>query len=88
MRGNGEPVSKGRLTRAADAQALRDTVLMVGLVSGVVLVNGILAILFIALMQALGLWGPTAEALSSESAEWRSSLEAVLQRHTAPDSPG
>ena len=53
--------AKGRLDRrAAEARALRDALFGVALFAGVVLVNGILAILFIALMQALGLWMPEA----------------------------
>ena len=42
--------------RATEARELRTTLLGVALFAGIVLVNAILAILFIALMQALGLW--------------------------------
>ena len=81
MRDVGEPLSRGQLDRrAADARALRDVLFSVALFSGVVLVNGILAILFIALMQALGLWGPAAaEAVSLEGiADARSRLHALV----------
>ena len=64
---------------AADARAFRDTVLMVGLFSGVVLVNGILAILFIALMQALGLWTPAMAETALVSVEAGDELRASLQ---------
>jgi hypothetical protein len=61
MRDIGEPLSRGQVDRrAAEARALRDALFGVALFTGVVLVNGILAILFIALMQALGLWGMAA----------------------------
>ena len=39
---------------------LRNALLGVALFAGIVLINAILAILFIALMQALGLWMPEA----------------------------
>ena len=81
MRDGGEPLSRGQLDRrAADARALRDVVFTVALFSGVVLVNGILAILFIALMQALGLWGPAAgEAASLDGIdELRSRLHELV----------
>lgn len=74
----GEPLSRGQLDRrAAEAKALRDTFFGVALFTGVVLVNGILAILFIALMQALGLWGPAIEAVSLD--EVRSSMQALVR---------
>jgi hypothetical protein len=61
MRHVGEPLSRGQIDRRADeARALREAMFDVAFFTGVVLINGILAILFIALMQALGLWGPTA----------------------------
>ena len=81
MRDVGEPHSRGQLDRrAAEARALRDVLFGVALFSGVVLVNGILAILFIALMQALGLWSPAAgEADSLEGIdELRSRLHALV----------
>jgi hypothetical protein len=84
MRDAGEPLSHGQLDRlAAETKALRDTLLGVALFTGVVLVNGILAILFIALMQALGLWGPASETafFSPDGAdEWRTSLHSLTDR--------
>ena len=54
----GEPISRGRRDRRrVELAALRIVLFMVALFGGVWLVNGILAILFIALMQELGLWG-------------------------------
>ncbi len=80
MRGHGEPVSRGRLDRRdADARGFRETVLMVGLFSGVVLINGTLAILFIALMQALGLWMPVLAETARVSFEGADSLRTSLQ---------
>lgn len=58
MRDDGEPISRGQLDRrAADKRALRDVTLFVGLFMGVVLMNGVLWILLIELLQALGWWG-------------------------------
>ena len=83
MRDIGEPLSRGQVDRrAAEARALRDALLFVALFTGVVLVNGILAILFIALMQALGLWGPAASEAASLD-EVRSSLQALMHRSSA-----
>ena len=59
MRDAGEPMSRGQLDRrAADARASRGALFWVALCTGAILVNGILAILFVALMQALGAWVP------------------------------
>ena len=61
LRDASKPIRKGRIDpRGSEAQALREALLGVALFAGVVLVNAILAILFIALMQALGLWMPEA----------------------------
>jgi hypothetical protein len=50
-------MSKGRVDRrATETRELRTALLGVALFAAVVLVNAILAIAFIALMQALGLW--------------------------------
>lgn len=64
MRDDGEPISHGQLDRAAvERRALKDVLFAVGLFAVVVLVNGLLAILFIELMQVIGWWGaPTSEA--------------------------
>jgi hypothetical protein len=88
VRDAGEPLSRGQVDRrAADARALRDALLFVALFTGVVLINGILAILFIALMQALGLWTPVAVEtafLSAESPdEMRTSLLSLTDRRPA-----
>jgi hypothetical protein len=62
MRDQGEPISRGQLDRAAaERRALRDALFVVGLFAGVVLVNGLLAILGIEVLQELGVW-PTPEA--------------------------
>jgi hypothetical protein len=69
MRDNGEPISRGQLDRrAADKQALRDVLLAVALFAGAVLVNGILAILIISLLQALGWWDVSASEGASSAA--------------------
>lgn len=64
MRDEGEPISRGQVDRrAADARAMRDALFGVALFTVVVLVNGILAILGIEALQAIGVW-PTPEASS------------------------
>ncbi len=56
-RHDGEPVSRGQLDRrAAERRALGDALFAAAFFGGVVLVNGILAILLIALFQAIGWW--------------------------------
>lgn len=83
MDDDGEPVSRGQLDRpAAEARALQDTLFFVGLFAGAVLVNGILAILFIALTQALGLWGQAGSEAASLD-ELRSSLQALMRPTSA-----
>ena len=62
MRDEGEPISRGQLDRhAADRRPLGSTLWVVALFTAAVLVNGILAILGIEALQALGVW-PTPEA--------------------------
>jgi hypothetical protein len=62
MRDDGEPISRGQLDRrAADRRALGNVIWFVVFFAGVVLVNGILAILGIEALQGLGVW-PTPEA--------------------------
>ena len=57
MRDDGEPISRGRSDRrTADARALRSTLVAVALFVGVVLVNGILVILGIEVLEAMGIW--------------------------------
>ena len=62
MRDDGEPISRGQLDRrATDRRALGNAICFVTFFAGVVLVNGILAILGIEALQGLGVW-PTPEA--------------------------
>jgi hypothetical protein len=64
MRDEGEPISRGQVDLgAADVRALRSAVIGVAFFAVVVLVNGILAILGIEALQAIGVW-PTPEASS------------------------
>lgn len=62
MRDEGEPISCGQLDRrAANRRALGSILWFVALFTAALLVNGILAILGIEALQALGVW-PTPEA--------------------------
>jgi hypothetical protein len=62
MRDDGEPISRGQIDRrSADRRALGDVLWFVALFAAAVLVNGILAILGIEALQAIGVW-PTPEA--------------------------
>ena len=57
MRDDGEPISRGRLDRhAAEIKALRDSLFVAAFFGGVVLINGILAILLIEFFQSIGWW--------------------------------
>jgi hypothetical protein len=57
MRDDGEPISRGQLDRrAAEIKALRDSLFVAAFFGGVVLINGILAILLIEFFQAIGWW--------------------------------
>jgi hypothetical protein len=57
-RDDGEPISAGRRDRqAAEARTLGNVLFAVALFTGVVLINGILAILLIELFRAAGWWG-------------------------------
>jgi len=83
----GEPLSRGQVDRRADeARGLREALFGVAFFTGVVLINGILAILSIALMEALGLWGPMAVDVSSIEGigEVRSSLHVLTHPTSAP----
>jgi hypothetical protein len=73
MRDNGEPISRGQLDRrAAEIKALRDSLFVAAFFGGVVLINGILAILLIEFFQSIGWWEvtirATSEAMSPEFA--------------------
>jgi hypothetical protein len=78
MRDDGEPISRGQLDRrAADMRALRDSLLLAAFFGGVVLINGILAILLIGFLQSIGWWevppatgGEGAAALSGRFCPW------------------
>jgi hypothetical protein len=57
MRDDGEPISRGQLDRrAAEQRALRDSLFVAAFIGGVVLINGILAILLIEFFQSVGWW--------------------------------
>jgi len=61
MRDAGEPLSRGQVDRrSADARALRNALFGVALFTGVVLINGVLAILLIEALQAIGWWPESA----------------------------
>ncbi len=83
MRDIGEPLDRGQVDRGTDeTRPLREALRLVALFTGVVLLNGVLAILFIAFMQALGLRGPA----SSEPVlldEVHSGLRALVPRSSA-----
>lgn len=69
MHDAGEPLSRGQVDRrAADARAFGNTLLMVGLFTGVVLVNGILALVLIEVLQALGWWPESASEDAGDAA--------------------
>lgn len=57
MRDDGEPISRGQLDRrAAEIKALRDSLFAAAYFGGVILINGILAILLIEFFQSIGWW--------------------------------
>jgi hypothetical protein len=57
VRDDGEPISRGQLDRpAAEMKALRDSLFVAAFFGGVVLINGILAILLIEFFQWIGWW--------------------------------
>ena len=77
---NGEPISRGQLDRrAAEARALRNALFGVALFTGVVLVNGILFILLIELLQAIGWWPvPASEGAQDATTELSARLRVRL----------
>jgi len=55
--GDGEPISRGQLDRrAVQVRGFRDSLYLAAFFGGVVLINGILAMLLIELFQASGWW--------------------------------
>jgi hypothetical protein len=77
----GEPISKGRVDRrATEARALRGALGLVALFAGIVVVGAILAILFIALMQALGLWMAEAAETTFRALDGADELRTSLHR--------
>jgi hypothetical protein len=65
----GEPVSRGRRDLgAAERKARGDALFSAAFFTIVVLANGILAILGIALLEAVGLWGVSAETTEEAAA--------------------
>ena len=84
MPNDDEPEARGRLDRrAVEAKARRDVLVGVALFTGIVMISSILAILFIALMQAAGLWTTYAdEAMSlpaAEAEELRLAIHALVR---------
>ncbi len=81
MDDDGEPIGRGQLDRrAANGQGLQDAAYAIAVFTGVVLVNGILAILLIELFQVIGWW----EASASESAhDAATELSRRLRRDAA-----
>jgi hypothetical protein len=71
MHDTGEPISRVQLDRrAAEARAFRDALFGVALFTGVVLINGILFILLIELLQAVGWWPvPASEGAQDATTE-------------------
>ena len=80
MRDHGEPISRGQLDRrAAEIRALRDALFVAAFFGGVVLINGVLAILLIEFFQSIGWW----EVQSAGSAEGAAALSGRLGRRMA-----
>jgi hypothetical protein len=68
MRDDGEPIGRGRLDRRAEeARALRGALFAVALFTGVVVVNGLLALLLIELFQVIGWWGSATSEIGMEA---------------------
>jgi hypothetical protein len=76
-----EPLSPdGQDRRSTDAGGLRDALSLVALFAGIVLVGAILGILFIALMQALGLWMAEAAETTFSALDGADELRTSLHR--------
>ncbi len=72
LRDQGEPIGRGQLDRrGADARAFRDGLFSVAFFTTILLVNGILVILLIGLLQAIG-WWETADAARGPEGPWLS----------------
>jgi hypothetical protein len=57
MHDDGEPISRGQFDRcAAEARALRDSLFVAAFFGGVVLIDGLLAILLIEFLRSIGWW--------------------------------
>jgi len=66
MHDDGEPISRGQVDRpAAEARALRDSVVGAALFGVLFLLSGILAALLIAILQSIGWW--EAQAAGAEA---------------------
>jgi hypothetical protein len=84
MRDDGEPISRGQLDRrATEIKAFRDSLFVVAFFGGIVLINGILAILLIEFFQAIGWW----EVQPAEAAEGAAALSGRFGRRTASHDP-
>lgn len=80
MRDDGEPIGRGQLDRrAADARALRDSLFAAAFFGGVVLIDGILAILLIEFFHSIGWW----EIQPTGGAEGAAALSGRLGRGVA-----
>jgi hypothetical protein len=80
MHHDGEPISRGQLDRrAAEMRALRDSLFAAARFGGVVLINGILAILLIEFFQSIGWW----EVQPAGGAEGAVALSGRLGRRGA-----
>jgi hypothetical protein len=80
MRDDGEPISRGQPDRrAAEIRALRETFFVAAFFAGVVLINGILAILLIEFFQSIGWW----EVQPTGVAEGASGLAGRFGRRAA-----
>lgn len=80
VRDDGEPIIRGQLDRCSvEIRALRDSLFAVGFFGGVVLINGILAILLIEFFQSIGWW----EIQSTGGAEGAAALSGRIGRRVA-----
>jgi hypothetical protein len=81
MRDDGEPISRGQLDRhAADVRALRDSLFVAAFFGGVVLINGILAILLIEFFQSIGWWEVQPAGGAEGPPRYRDGLDVAAPR--------